>query len=54
MKTYFQQLTFENIDYVVECYHYLHAHPELSFQEFETARFVCDELGKSGISFVQG
>jgi len=54
MKTYFQQLTFENIDYVVECYHYLHAHPELSFHEFETARFVCDELSKSGISFRAG
>lgn len=31
--------------------HHLHAHPELSYQEFATARFVCDELTRLGIDF---
>ena len=54
MKSYFQKLTTDNFEYVVECYHYLHAHPELSFHEFETARFVQDELTKMGIPFRAG
>jgi len=51
MKTYFQKLTSQNFDYVVECYHYLHAHPELSFHEFETSRFIQQELTAMGIPF---
>lgn len=51
MKTYLQKLTSENTGYVIGCYHYLHAHPELSFHEFETARFVQKELTQMGISF---
>lgn len=31
--------------------HYLHAHPELSFQEFETSKFVQNELKKLGIPY---
>jgi len=54
MKTYFQKLTAENFDYVIGCYHFLHAHPELSFHEFETARFVQNELTTMGISFRSG
>jgi len=54
MKTYFQKLTSENYGYVVSCYHYLHAHPELSFHEFETARFVQQELTTMGIPFRSG
>jgi len=54
MKTYFQKLTSENVGYVVGCYHYLHAHPELSYQEFETARFIQKELTQMGISFRSG
>jgi len=54
MKSYFQKLTTDNFEYVVGCYHYLHAHPELSFHEFETARFVQDELTKMGIPFRAG
>ena len=51
MKSYFQKLTTENTDYVVESYRYLHAHPELSFHEFETAKFVQWELTKMDIPF---
>lgn len=31
--------------------HHLHAHPELSFQEYETSKFVQAELKKMGIPF---
>lgn len=54
MNTDFQELATENFDYVVGCYHHLHAHPELSFQEFETSRFIQNELTKMGISFRAG
>jgi len=54
MKTRIQKLCIQNNDYVVDCYRYLHAHPELSFQEFETARFVQNELTKMGIPFRAG
>ena len=30
---------------------HLHAHPELSFQEYETSKFVQNELSKLGIPF---
>ncbi|MDP4240197.1 MAG: M20 family metallopeptidase [Bacteroidota bacterium] len=51
MKATIQKLATENFNYVVGCYRHLHAHPELSFQEFETARFVQNELTKMGIPF---
>jgi len=54
MNTYFQKLVSDNFDYVVSCYRHLHAHPELSFHEFETAGFVQEELTKMGISFRSG
>jgi len=31
--------------------HHLHAHPELSYQEFETSKFVQDKLKETGIPF---
>lgn len=31
--------------------HHLHAHPELSYQEFETSKFVQDKLNEFGIPF---
>ncbi len=34
---------------VVEMRHHLHAHPELSFQEYETSRFVKNKLTSFGI-----
>lgn len=40
--------------YVVECYRHLHAHPELSFQEFETSAFVQRELTAMQIPFRSG
>jgi amidohydrolase len=35
----------------IEIRHYLHAHPELSYQEFETSRFVQQKLSEYGIPF---
>ena len=32
----------------------LHAHPELSYEEFDTAKKVCEELKKAGIEFQSG
>lgn len=33
--------------------HHIHAHPELSFQEFETAGFVAAELDRLGVSYTK-
>lgn len=35
----------------IEIRHYLHAHPELSYQEFETSKFVQSKLKEFGIPF---
>src|SRR5690349_6284762 len=35
----------------IEVRHYLHAHPELSYQEFETSKFVQGKLSSFGIPF---
>jgi hippurate hydrolase len=54
MKATLQKLTVENFDYVVSCYQSLHAYPELSFAEYETAGFVQKELTSMGIPFRAG
>ncbi len=54
MKTKIQSLITINRDYVRDCYHHLHAHPELSFQEFETATFIQNQLIEMKISFRSG
>lgn len=36
---------------VIEMRHHLHAHPELSFQEFETSKFIQQQLSLIGIPF---
>lgn len=54
MKTKIQNLTVQNSQYVINCYRHLHAHPELSFEEFETAQFIQNELKKMGIPFNAG
>jgi len=54
MKSKIQQLITQNTDYVTHCYRHLHAHPELSFQEFKTAKFIQNELTKMEIPFRAG
>jgi len=39
---------------VVEMRHHLHAHPELSFQEYETSRFVVEKLKSFGLNPIDG
>ncbi|MCA6074370.1 M20 metallopeptidase family protein [Fulvivirga sedimenti] len=39
---------------VIRLRRHLHAHPELSYQEFETARFVADTLKSMGLEPVEG
>lgn len=54
MKEQIKQLTANYTDYVTACYRHLHAHPELSFEEFETSRFIQSELTKMNIPFRTG
>lgn len=49
-----KQLTDAIFPYVVECYRHLHAHPELSYREYETAAFVCRELDAMQVPYRSG
>ncbi|WP_233559690.1 M20 family metallopeptidase [Taibaiella sp. KBW10] len=51
MKDFIQQSAFGLKDYLSQTRRHLHAHPELSFQEYETMAFVSAELKKIGIPF---
>jgi amidohydrolase len=44
-------LTKQYAPLLIDIRHHLHAHPELSFKEFETIRFIGDQLNKWNISF---
>jgi len=39
---------------VIHIRRHLHQNPELSFQEFNTSKFVCDKLAEYGIEFEKG
>jgi hippurate hydrolase len=54
VKTKIQQLVAQYTDYVTQCYRTIHANPELSFEEYQTAAFVCGELDKMGIEYRSG
>lgn len=54
MKAKIQELTARYFPYVQQCYRHLHAHPELSFAEVETSKFIQNELNKMGIPFRAG
>src|SRR3954453_6714699 len=43
-----------HLDELVGLYRHLHSHPELSFQEEETARRVAEELRKAGAEVTTG
>ncbi len=51
IKASIQQLAKEFSKEFIEVRHHLHAHPELSYQEFETAAFVQEKLKSWGIPF---
>ncbi|MDR1585202.1 MAG: amidohydrolase [Prevotellaceae bacterium] len=48
------RLNKQYIEYVRSCYRHLHAHPELSFCEFETSLFVQRELSGMGVEYKTG
>lgn len=39
---------------IIDVRRHLHAHPELSFKEYETSKFVCSKLDEWGISYKNG
>lgn len=54
MKQLFQKFVTENSDFVKEIYRHLHANPELSFEEYNTAHFIQQKLSEMNISFRAG
>lgn len=46
-----KQLAQENFEEIRACRRHIHQHPELSFQEFETAKFIQQKLTEYGIPF---
>ncbi|MBI1289399.1 MAG: amidohydrolase [Flavobacteriales bacterium] len=54
MKDRIKQLVTENAQQVLDIRRHLHAHPELSFKEFETSKFVCEKLDEWGIPYKSG
>ncbi|NLR93201.1 MULTISPECIES: M20 metallopeptidase family protein [Flammeovirga] len=44
----------ENIEEIVNIRHHLHANPELSYQEYETSKFVAEKLKSYGIETQSG
>ncbi len=51
MKQRIQSLAREYAPDLIACRHHLHSHPELSFQEYETSRFLQARLDEYGISY---
>ncbi|MCC7504084.1 MAG: amidohydrolase [Saprospiraceae bacterium] len=54
MKDLIQQLAREYHADTVVCRRHLHAHPELSFQEYETSRYVASQLDAIGVEYRTG
>jgi amidohydrolase len=46
-----QQAASKHFKYIRSVRQHIHQHPELSFQEFETSKFIQEQLKKYGISF---
>jgi amidohydrolase len=51
LKEKIQQLAEQYAPGFISIRHHLHAHPELSYQEFETSKFVQQKLTETGIPF---
>ena len=54
MKSKIEKLVAETSSYTISCYRHLHAHPELSFLEFETSVFIQNQLSEMNIPFRAG
>jgi len=49
-----KSLSEEYFEDVIRIRKHLHKHPELSFEEFETSKFICQELDKIGVDYETG
>lgn len=54
LKDKVKNLAADFFEQIVAIRRHIHAHPELSFQEHETAAFVCQKLDQIGISYTNG
>lgn len=54
MKQRIKSLASEYAPDLIACRRHLHAHPELSFQEYETSKFIQQKLDDYGISYRAG
>lgn len=54
MKEKIQALAQQYHDDIVACRRHLHAHPELSFEEVKTGKFVAEQLAAMGIEYQHG
>ena len=53
IETKIKELAKTYFDDVVAIRRYIHQHPELSFKEFETCKYVADQLRKIGVTDIQ-
>ena len=51
LKQKIQQLAKEHAPELISIRHHLHAHPELSYQEYKTSKYVQEKLSSAGIPF---
>jgi len=49
-----KKLSEQYFDRILEIRRHLHAHPELSFKEFETSKYICSILDEEGIAYRNG
>ena len=54
MREQIKALTLKYSNDVIQHYRHLHAHPELSFEEFLTAQYIQDQLTEMQIPFRSG
>lgn len=54
MKAHIQKILNQQKEFIRNTYRYLHAHPELSFEEHETAAFICRQLENMQIPYRSG
>jgi amidohydrolase len=54
LKSKIQQLAKHSLPEIIQLRRYLHAHPELSFEEYETSKYIAAYLTSLGIRFETG
>ena len=54
LKTLFATTASEITPKLIEWRRHIHSNPELSYREFKTMKFICDELQVMGVKFKSG